>query len=267
MWPAIIMGIASLVGGIIQNHANKKAAAQQNTANLNLARYSADANQASIDKQNAYNSPESQMARYTAAGLNPALIYGSGSASAGNQQTAVRMDTPHAEVPANRIDLSSAAGGALNAYLDFNQRQAGIDNLQAQTRLTEERTQTEKFNALLRQTQGKTAEFDYDTKDMLRPYSLQVKESEVRAGKLHIDKTMQEITNLRKDLLLKQLVAESKKQDLSLFSGRRQLQNQAIESGRIGNQNKLIGINDSDNIMFRLFQRMIQNKRLPIGNK
>lgn len=36
------------------------------------------------EKQNLYNSPEAQMQRFMAAGLNPHLIYGGGSSSAGN---------------------------------------------------------------------------------------------------------------------------------------------------------------------------------------
>lgn len=45
-------------------------------------------------QQNSYNSPEQQMQRYAAAGLNPALIYGNGSASAGNATSA--PDAPSA---------------------------------------------------------------------------------------------------------------------------------------------------------------------------
>jgi len=45
--------------------------------------------------QNAYNSPEQQMARYQAAGLNPNLIYGSGSASAGNASQIPKYHPPN----------------------------------------------------------------------------------------------------------------------------------------------------------------------------
>lgn len=45
------------------------------------------ANEGYIRQQNAYNSPRSQMARYQAAGLNPALIYSQG--NAGNQSQAL----------------------------------------------------------------------------------------------------------------------------------------------------------------------------------
>lgn len=44
--------------------------------------------------QNAYNSPEAQMARYTKAGLNPNMIYGSGG-SAGNASTYPKYNPPN----------------------------------------------------------------------------------------------------------------------------------------------------------------------------
>jgi len=44
--------------------------------------------------QNSYNSPEQQMQRMQKAGLNPALMYGNGTASAGNSTSA--PDTPNA---------------------------------------------------------------------------------------------------------------------------------------------------------------------------
>lgn len=49
-------------------------------------------NQENIDRQNAYNSPANQMSRYRAAGLNPNLIYTSGSSS--NQPQPVQTSAP-----------------------------------------------------------------------------------------------------------------------------------------------------------------------------
>lgn len=257
MWGLIAAGVASIIGGIIQNHANKKAAAKQNAANLELSKYTAEQNQASIDKQNAYNAPTNQLQRYTEAGLNPNLIYGSGAASAGQQQSAAHMDTPSAIVPANRVPMLDAIG----MYQDFQLKQASIDSLKAQTLNSNARTETERFNALLRESQGKTADFDLDTKDMLRPYSLQIKEQNVRQGRAQLDKTMQEISNLRKDQFLKELVAKQKQQDLSMFSGRRKLQDQSIRRGQLQNEYSEMGVGNNDNFFIRVLGRAFQQYR------
>lgn len=75
--PAIIAGVSTIAQGIAQRRQNKK--------NLELAKFQNDANQQSIDRQNAYNAPAAQMSRYNDAGLNPNLIYSQG--SAGNQSS------------------------------------------------------------------------------------------------------------------------------------------------------------------------------------
>lgn len=95
------------------NEANAALAAQQNEYNQQL-----QSNEFAFNKQqsedeyarnleqwnleNEYNSPSQQVARYQAAGLNPNLIYGTGSASAGNastspQFTAAKYNAPKAE--------------------------------------------------------------------------------------------------------------------------------------------------------------------------
>lgn len=53
---------------------------------LDIAKFQAAYNERMIDKQNFYNSPAQQMARFKEAGLNPNLIYGQG--NPGNQSSA-----------------------------------------------------------------------------------------------------------------------------------------------------------------------------------
>lgn len=65
LWPAIITAAATFGSSLFANWMNRR-------------------NQ---DAVNRYNAPEQQMARYRAAGLNPNIIYSSGSASAGNAST------------------------------------------------------------------------------------------------------------------------------------------------------------------------------------
>lgn len=75
--------------------------------------------------QNQYNDPSSQMERYQKAGLNPNLIYGAGSSSAGS---AAPISTPDVQQPEFRVpDFGSGISGALGAlasYQDFKIKQA-----------------------------------------------------------------------------------------------------------------------------------------------
>lgn len=84
--------------------------------NKEMARYQYDLQNEQIRAQNEYNSPVQQMARYQEAGLNPNLIYGSGSASAGNQSGIAQYNAPQMSRP-GKIDGMST----LNQILQFAQ--------------------------------------------------------------------------------------------------------------------------------------------------
>jgi len=79
--------------------------------------------------QNEYNDPAQQMERYRNAGLNPNLIYGTGTASAGN---AGSISTPDVQPVNYRTTDVSGIGNAANAiarYQDFEIKQAQSEGL------------------------------------------------------------------------------------------------------------------------------------------
>ncbi len=80
---AAISGASGIIGSGLQYLFNKKLAEQQNEYNINMWKMQAE-----------YNSPQAQMERFKAAGLNPNLIYGQG--SNGNMSNAPQMVTPNA---------------------------------------------------------------------------------------------------------------------------------------------------------------------------
>lgn len=128
---ALVQGAAQVLGSGIDAYAtanlNKKSRQfaadmyeRQKTDNLDFWRM-----------QNEYNSPEMQMQRFKAAGLNPNLIYGQG--NAGN---AGSISTPDVQQPQWRVpefgNAFRGAGAALGAYFDYEIKQAQADNLRAQ---------------------------------------------------------------------------------------------------------------------------------------
>lgn len=93
--------------------------------------------------QNEYNSPQKQMERLQAAGLNPNLVYGSGASGASG--SAERIKSPDVDSSAHRWIDPQGAVQTLSGYADWNVKQAQVDNLAANTQATQE-------NALLTAT-------------------------------------------------------------------------------------------------------------------
>lgn len=112
MDPATIL---SGFGGLIGSFVNAGTAADINYDQIQLAKYGYEQQREMIREQNEYNSPLQQMKRYEEAGLNPNLIYGNGSSSAGNQSEIARYQAPKLNVP--EIDVSRAIETALHSLV------------------------------------------------------------------------------------------------------------------------------------------------------
>lgn len=102
--------------------------------------------------QNAYNSPEQQMSRFKAAGLNPNLIYGQG-----NSGNAGAIPTPDV-TPVNFREPRFEGGKAdlmanLLGQADLRIKAAQANNLNVQTEVIRQ-------DAILRRLQGERAGFD-----------------------------------------------------------------------------------------------------------
>lgn len=80
----VLGAVFPAVGNIVNTFLDARAQKQSNQANLALNKqmmdYKYKLDQEQYDKALAYNTPEAQMKRFKAAGLNPNLIYGQGSA-------------------------------------------------------------------------------------------------------------------------------------------------------------------------------------------
>lgn len=124
-----IGAIGSLFGQKKGNDAAIKAVQEQNKGNMKLAEYQYEKNLEQWMRENEYNSPKSQMQRYADAGLNPNLIYGSG--SSGNAGSSPQLEMPHLSAYTDFGDMG--ASGAVAAF----QRQEQLNQLSA---LREEQT-------------------------------------------------------------------------------------------------------------------------------
>lgn len=115
--PAIATVVSGAINAISQGRQNKKT----NEANLKLARY-----------QYEMNSPANQMAQYAKAGLNPNLIYGSGSGAA------AKYEAP--TVDYRRPSVFENLPSAIAQYQDVSLKQQQIEAMSAQTQSIKAKT-------------------------------------------------------------------------------------------------------------------------------
>lgn len=134
--PLIAAG-ASLLGTGISAGTAKSQQKKANKFNLDM-----------WNRQNVYNSPIEQMKRLEEAGLNPNLIYGSGSASTGQASSAPTFEkmSDHGYEPVN----VSGALQSFNSFQDYEIKRAQEDKIRTAIEL-------DKQNVLLRgvETTGK----------------------------------------------------------------------------------------------------------------
>lgn len=147
------LGIGTLLGGLVSGFgslfgANQSAKYQldavreQNKANLDLANLSYERDLDMWNRQNAYNSPSEQISRLVEAGLNPNLMYGSGSSSTGNASSMPQYKAPHIERTQYNGDFGISAasqqlGRSMMDYAQYQNIQANTKQVESNTRLTE----------------------------------------------------------------------------------------------------------------------------------
>lgn len=124
-------GAAALAGSVLSakagkdtNKTNLQIARETNAAQMELAMYQADQNLNLWNLNNEYNTPSAQMARYEAAGLNPNLIYGNGSASSGNSSSpATGFESPRLQRAEMHNPIPNLGQTLMNGLMSVSQIQ------------------------------------------------------------------------------------------------------------------------------------------------
>lgn len=149
-------GIGAL-GGVFGSLFGKKSQDDTNKASMELAEYQYSKNLEMWNRQNAYNTPANQVKRIKAAGLNPALLYGSGTV-ANTASDAPKYEAPNLRAYTNFGDLGAS-------YLSQIPLQvAQVRNLDANSALTDQKTKTEIQETGLRLLQKQIAIIDRSIK-------------------------------------------------------------------------------------------------------
>lgn len=210
------------------------------------------------NRNNEYNSPAAQMARYRDAGLNPNLIYGQS-----NQAAPVRSTNADAWNPrAPQVDLGRAVGSGLSTYYDLQLKEATLDNLRAQNTVI-------KNEALLKDAQMSSlfanterSKFDLALETELRDVSLQARTENLRKLTTDIDLSLNR--DEREAAMNSSNLAEAVQRILSMKTGRRltdaQIANIKNDSTlkQLDIELKQMGIQPGDNMFIRMAGRAVQ---------
>lgn len=172
-------GLLAAGGAVASGAIGALSQASANDTNIQLQREAFDENERMWHLQNEYNSPVAQMQRLQEAGLNPNLVYGSGSV-AGNQSGSVpQMQAAHVSPVTNGNFMADALSKAL-----FTQAQ--LESVQEQTELS--RTQQSVQQQQVLESAARTAEaymrtarseFDLGLAKDLRDYTLEAQKANV----------------------------------------------------------------------------------------
>lgn len=138
-------GIGNVLGIGTQSYAGYKGQQLANKTNIALAEQARSHDVEMWNKQNEYNTPAMQMQRLKEAGLNPNLIYGSGSTQTG--QADAPKQAPH---PTVSNELATLANQSLlpilSQYNDWQVKKAQIRNIE------EEANNKQMTNTILKHT-------------------------------------------------------------------------------------------------------------------
>jgi len=157
--------------------------------------------------QNAYNSPQEQMKRFQAAGLNPNLIY-----SQGNPGNAIQLSSPDPKRPQFESSRFDAGLGnvppALEQMYNLEIKKAQLDNMSWQNDNLQK-------DAEMKTIQMDRARLDYQLDKM---YSGDYRRESLRGRTITNDNMISE--NVRREVALSTTVSEAAERILNMQQGR-----------------------------------------------
>ena len=150
--PITTLALATGASGLVQGLSSIGGQRSANQTNIQLAREQREWDLEMWNRQNEYNLPKNQMARLSAAGLNPNLVYGSGSVSGNVTGSSPKASVPRVENVMAGFRPMDYLMSTLGAYQALRKNEADVDLTIANKELAERKAQTETVNSLLKAT-------------------------------------------------------------------------------------------------------------------
>ncbi|AXH73594.1 MAG: DNA pilot protein [Microviridae sp.] len=245
------LAIATGASSLIDNFINRKGTKNQNAADRQFQ-------EEMWNKTNAYNSPEQQMARLKAAGLNPNLVYGNGAT------TTAQNITPMASKPLPAMNTGEVLSGAITQSQDFGikDQQKDLLAIQAfatakQAGLTEQKIETETFKT---NNEGqKFVKGARENKMGEEMYNVTRDGMQAALTRLNLSNAEAEIKNAN---LPEQIANQIRQQYANLTLIKSQGTTQQLEAAlkKVELQMNKAGIQKTDNIFLRMFSEFFPKK-------
>lgn len=183
----LISAGSSLVNGLLGQGQAKKNQQRQFDHNMQMADLAWQRNLEMWNKNNAYNTPQAQMDRFTKAGLNKNLIYGQG--TPGNSTT-----TPQYQV--DKTDMQQVPGlnigDTLGQYNSFRIANAQVDRMEQQTKLDKQKELNAGIQNLILGHNVGSAKAKANIDEVLSSYAQEIQQNIVTKGQKEIGKIIQD---------------------------------------------------------------------------
>lgn len=262
---ALIGGLSSLIGGERSNQANLQAVRETNKFNAEQAELNRQFQVDMWNRTNEYNSPEQQMQRLQAAGLNPNLVYG-GNTVANAATTLPAGDRASAQAVQFRDALGPAVNQALQLY--YAKRSQDMEMRKAELGLENQRLQNQ---AMILRMPGIDAQSKQQVLQNILDQNFAADERSLKRTLLgaQTDTALENLNILR---ATREDVIQHIKQKTSLNDKELQLMDQRIQSAIYDNDVKKLnsiaaqyGISPDDPWYVRLL--MLQAQHITSGDK
>lgn len=259
--PAAAAALLPLGASLIQNVGDWAFASgqanKQYHANKRLAEFQFEKDMAMLEYQNRYNSPALQMKRLKEAGLNPNLVYGTGTVAGNMSGSAPRLNVPGINLQGVPSPFQPA--GMLAQYQDFMGRQATIDNVKAQTDSTREKTKTELVKRVLVAAQGATKEWDLSKNKTLTPYQVEAAKNAAKVSEISVHNAVQKLALMKQDETIKE-------KQLGLMDQKKSINAAELVFKQFQAQLAKLGVTSSDNPLVRMLAKMLTEMGMDFGD-
>lgn len=180
-----------LAQGIADTIVQVNQARKQREHEKGMADYAHRKNVEMWNMQNRYNSPQAQMDRLQAAGLNPNMVYGQGTVAGNTSSQLPKYQAPRQDFSVRVPNVA----GMLQQYSNLNVQQAQADNLRATAEGTRDQLITNALNRSLMGIQLRKGQMDIGQAPLTGPYGEQLSLG-ITGKRLSNREAMQRVKNL-----------------------------------------------------------------------
>lgn len=243
------------IGGMIYNNAQQRQMQKKTIqANKDQAAYAYSQEIDMMNRMNDYNSPLAQMGRFKDAGLNPNMIYGSGSGGAGNQSSIPKYNAPTLQYNMNPVvNIPEAIG----MYQNFQMKQAQINNLKAQNDAIRTSTMATQMSAGLTGVRTDQAKEQLRQSLYTNPYQAAIIANHARGSEAELKQKWQQLTLMSQQEQSNVLNQEYMRKNISGAQIQNELRQTEVIFNKYRNEWMKMGITTSDNPLLRILTRMM----------